>query len=208
MKQFLRRTGNRPYKTLFVISTEGAATEPEYFRQLENLIDGDTVHMQIFYDRNKSAPFHVLKRAKKANRQVGISGDDEVWCVIDKDKWPREQIQLLHDWANEAEAKERRGLAVSTPKFELWLLLHVEEVAGQLSSAQVSERTRPYLHDEKHVPMGFVTQERVNAAIIRASTLVQEYYEPWPNKTGTTVFLLVQRLMAKENRSGQDNQCR
>ena len=198
MKHFLRRTGNRRYKTLFILSTEGFVTEPEYFRQLETLLDGDAVHVEIVCDSHKSAPVHVLKRAKDAVRTFVLSDKDEVWCVIDKDKWPREQIQPLHAWSQEQGAKEHRGLAVSTPKFELWLLLHLEEVAGQHSSAQVSERIRPYLRAEKHLPMGFVTRDRVNAAIARAQALVPDYYEPWPNKTGTTVFLLVKRLLEKQ----------
>ena len=198
MKHFLRRTGNRPYKTLFILSTEGFVTEPEYFRQLETLLDGDAVHVEIVCDSHKSAPVHVLKRAKDAVRTFVLSDKDEVWCVIDKDKWPREQIQPLHVWSQEPGAKEHRGLAVSMPKFELWLLLHVEEVVGQHSSAQVSERIRPYLNAEKHIPMGFVTHDRVNAAIARAEALVPDYYEPWPNKTGTTVFLLVKQLLEKQ----------
>ena len=197
MKTFLRRSGNRPYKRLVVVSTEGFVTEPEYFRQLEAFLDGDSMHLEVVSDPYSSDPSHVLRRANDAIRRLGLTEGDDAWCVVDKDRWSREQLREIHEWAADNAAKETRGFVVSTPKFELWLLLHVEEVSGQLSSSQVTERIRPYLHDRKHIPSGFVTAERVHTAISRAEALVPPYYEPWPNKTGTTMFLLVRRLMCQ-----------
>lgn len=59
-RRFSRPLGERRYKKLFVLATEGTETEPRYFKMFEA---GDKViHVQLLKGGNQSSPPQVLRR--------------------------------------------------------------------------------------------------------------------------------------------------
>lgn len=106
--------------SLFAIACEGTEREPDYFR----LFDGtDRIKVDIIEDGEGSAPSKVLARVADyiSENQLNAEYGDSLWCVIDKDKWPQEQIEELHSFCNQ---KENRHLVISNPSIEIWLLYH------------------------------------------------------------------------------------
>lgn len=106
--------------SLFAIACEGTEREPDYFR----LFDGtDRIKVDIIEDGEGSAPSKVLARVADyiSENQLNAEFGDSLWCVIDKDKWPQEQIEELHSFCNQ---KENRHLVISNPSIEIWLLYH------------------------------------------------------------------------------------
>lgn len=124
--------------SLFAIACEGTEREPDYFR----LFDGtDRIKVDIIEDGEGSAPSKVLARVADyiSENQLDADFGDSLWCVIDKDKWPQNQIEELRAFCNQ---KENRHLVISNPSIEIWLLYHkLADLTGlNISTAQDAKR--------------------------------------------------------------------
>jgi hypothetical protein len=114
--------------SLFAIATEGTVTEPDYFRPF-NGIDRikvdiiEPVEEEGLEKKEGSSPSRVLEKVEayiKENQLCAEDGDS-LWCVIDVDRWPQEQIEELHAFCAQ---KENWHLVISNPCIEIWLLFH------------------------------------------------------------------------------------
>ena len=111
-----RQAGRQPPRRVVLIVCEGQ-TEEAYFRAARERYRHAT-GVSIRIARAHSDPVKVVEKARTENRD----GDfDQVFCVVDGDK--PERIAIAR-----ARIGRRRdlALAVSTPCFEVWLLLHFE----------------------------------------------------------------------------------
>lgn len=109
--------------SLFAIACEGTEREPQYFRPFNGI---DRIKVDIIENKvgkRNSAPNGVLKRAQDYIDDVGFSEEDgdSLWLVIDMDKWPRGQLELLYDYCSHY---PNIHLVMSNPCFEVWLLYH------------------------------------------------------------------------------------
>ncbi len=119
----------RDYR-LFAIACEGAKREPDYFQLLESASQRITIdiiedkvpdaEMMTRYE-TKSAPRWLLDRAVKYIEKEGLIDEDELWFVLDVDKWKIEQIREIADWCVK---KPNWHIALSNPCFEIWLYFH------------------------------------------------------------------------------------
>jgi len=193
-RQFDRPVGNLRYKKLFIIAAEGGKTEPEYFAALQT--EQSVIQVRCLKSKTKSAPLQVLKRMQDHIRIEGLKNSDEAWLVADRDGWDEKQIRQMYDWAQQ---KNNYGFALSNPKFEYWLLLHFEEGENIGSSRACSDRLRKYLPDyEKGIPTKKISREMVENAILRASKRDTCSAIGWPQTAGTTVYHLVNNILAAD----------
>ena len=118
----------RDYR-LFAIACEGSVRERDYFERFEVLSTRITVDLISDVDEygnvvisSKSSPEHVLNRAQVYADNTNLVSGDQMWIVVDVDRWPEEQLSVL------AQECYSRGwnLAVSNPCFEVWLCYHME----------------------------------------------------------------------------------
>lgn len=119
----------RDYK-LFAIVCEGSKREPSYFnvfRHLSSKIAVDVIE-EIVSDEEvhavqskKSAPKWLLDRALIYIEKEGLNDEDDLWFVMDVDKWPEGQ---LRDIAMHCEANANWHIVLSNPCFEVWLYFH------------------------------------------------------------------------------------
>lgn len=189
-RKFRRPLGQRRYRKLFVIATEGMKTEPQYFAIFNN--QESVVRVHCLKGRDGSSPNRVLKRMQTYLKQESLKSSDEAWLVVDKDEWSDEQLCALYEWS---ERKERYNFALSNPKFEYWLLLHFEDGGGIRSSRECSERLKRWLPDyDKGINVRKFTVDMITAAIQRAERR-DHLCEDWPKETGTTVYRLIKSLM-------------
>ena len=117
--------------SLFAIATEGTEREPDYFRLFDGIdrIKVDIIEPETSDDegmsekRKASSPSKVLEKVKAyiSKNQLSAEDGDSLWCVIDVDRWPQEQIEELHAFCSQ---KENRHLVISNPCIEIWLLYH------------------------------------------------------------------------------------
>ena len=184
-----KRYDTRNEKRLFVVSVEGAVTEVEYLERLGKIYY-DTCIIDILSDVNKSSPNSVLDRIKKY--RCSLKKGDELWCVIDKDKWTDAQLDAIVDWSQEQMAGGvSRNLGLSNPKIELWLLFHfVEWKPGEAIVAKLFKVMPDY---DKHLDVANITKVAVEDAIRRAKALSPDCSPP-RTKVGTNLWVLAEHI--------------
>jgi hypothetical protein len=187
-RKYTRPIGRRRYRRLFVLSTEGTNTEPQYFSMFND--DNTVVLVKIIKNRG-SAPNSVLRQMTGYLKESNLQANDAAWLIVDKDRWTDEQLRPLHEWA---QSEDRYGLAVSNPMFEFWLLLHFENGDGITSARNCITRLKRHLpgydknlHTEQLMP-------HVEEALSRAEGKDSPPCEDWPRNIGTTVYRLVKDL--------------
>ncbi len=123
---------NRPYKRgepfrdarLFVIACEGAKTEKLYFEGL--VANKQRVKVKILApveeNHGKSAPKWILDRAATYVEEFGLAKDDQLWLVMDVDKWMADALREINEHCMQ---QTNWYTAYSNPCFEIWLLLHI-----------------------------------------------------------------------------------
>lgn len=192
---FKRLRGERPYKKLFIIATEGAKTEPEYFEIFNTQNNPDkTIKVRCLSHRKDSAPEQVLQRMEKCIRKSSLRGGDDAWVVIDNDGWKQADIKKLYLWS-QISSLYNRGFALSNPRFEYWLLLHFEE-GKDVNRKNCDERLRKYIPDyDKSIKPKLFPQESIEQAIRRAKLRDTPSCEDWPRGVGTTVYRLVEKIL-------------
>jgi hypothetical protein len=191
-RKFIRPLGERRYRKLFIIAVEGTVTEPQYFQLFQRR--DSVIHVACLSSKNGSSPHHVLAELKKYIHNEHFTEIDEAWLVVDKDMWTDAQLQELLFWSN---TSENYGFALSNPKFEIWLLLHHEDSRGAISSQECSERLKRYIPNyNKGIDIRKITDDMILRAIERARQKDTPPCNDWPHTTGTTVYRLVERIIA------------
>ena len=200
---------------LIVIASEGKDTERIYFKALAKEHTNPRVHVHILErseaELNNSSPEHVLKQLNDYKEQYALEADDELWLVIDKDRWTEAMLSRI---AMECAQDEYMHMALSNPCIELWLLLHLvdatslspEEQQQWLENRRTSRRTDPYLKMRLRQEMGSYHEAAYDAqmlithveeAIERARALDKNPNDRWPQTLGTRVYLLAESVMNK-----------
>ncbi len=124
--------------SLFAIATEGTEREPDYFKLFDGIdrIKVDIIEPEVSDEENgqekrkASSPSKVLEKVKAyiAENQLSADDGDSLWCVIDVDRWPQEQIEELHAFCTQ---QNNWHLVISNPCIEIWLLYHkLEDLTG------------------------------------------------------------------------------
>jgi hypothetical protein len=116
-----RRVGFKKTKRLYVISTEGAETEPIYFQEFRPSRDS-TFRLRILGNpAHKSQPVEVVQRLLDYERRERPGANTEYWAIIDRNDWSDSDLRAAYALTN-----NRIGfhIAMSYPCFELWLWLH------------------------------------------------------------------------------------
>ena len=138
-RDFVRRSGFRD-ATLFVIASEGDVTEPRYFNGLKDRWHSSRIHIEVMRrdDATTSSPVSVLGSLDQHATTYHLRNGDQLWLVIDRDS----QSWKLREMAAVARACQQKNyhLAVSNPCFELWLLLHFDDLPRQ--TAERKNRVR------------------------------------------------------------------
>ena len=181
-----RRVNNRTFIKKFVISCEGSVTEKEYFTLLKSVC-WSYAFIDVLTDRQKSSPDKVLERIVGYGKS--LKAGDELWCVIDRDYWSIDQISMLTDWAAGGDDKIGRRIAMSNPKFELWLLAHFQKIPETCGPAECVRLLKQHLPDyDKHLDGRLASKKMIIFAISQSMPSIPV------DSTGTNVGVLVDRI--------------
>lgn len=216
-KSKLREIEKRPirwrkYPHLFLIVCEDGNTEPYYFRTFEKHIPEETIFLRAVGTGRSSkgvveqAIVERKKLEEEANKNV-----DEVWVVFDKDdaeKIPANTIRFTD--AFKIAQEENMSVAYSNEVFELWLLLHFNDVSStnpipraniyaSLETVIKSFETHKlfvYEHGKTEVIDTIIELGNEAKAIERAEKLLAEQKgkQPIDTNPSTTAHILVKRL--------------
>lgn len=84
---------------LIVIASEGKDTERIYFKALAKEYTNPRVHVHILErsvdEQNNSSPEYVLKQLNNYKSQYELEDDDELWLVVDKDRWTEAMLSRV-----------------------------------------------------------------------------------------------------------------
>jgi hypothetical protein len=134
-----RRAPFRTPRRTMLVAVGAERTEADYLRGLRDEHRLTTVALKI------------VAKAESPDRLVAYVKDtfvaedfDDIWCVTDVDHYEREGGKVT------AAVRAARGsgisLAVSNPCFEVWLLLHFEDLRAHCRDyAEVERRLRKHL---------------------------------------------------------------
>ncbi len=196
-----RRAARRPafkeVKPVILVVTEGAVTDPEYFRGLSRWARNPLVRIEVV--GGAGVPRTIIQFAKSrrrdAEKRARRENDDNlrydtVWCVFDVDDHPNiaDATQMAFDNGLEC--------AISNPCFELWLWLHLGEQPGMRHRHELSNLIKTCLpYYDKHVNFEDFAQG-YHDAVKRAARLAADAEaddEPYRNPT-TGVYRLTERI--------------
>jgi hypothetical protein len=130
----------QPRKTL-VVFCEGEKTEPLYLSALKrqpSVRDVAAVDIRIETGHGGSVPRTLVSMAAGArSRAIDEDGEiDEFWCVFDVE-WPRNHPGL--SGAVQQACDDDIQLAISNPRFELWLILHFQDQGSWLDNQRCAK---------------------------------------------------------------------
>jgi hypothetical protein len=207
-----RRSGNRDAK-LIIIVAEGSNTEKKYFDDLVDAYAALNIHVEVLNRIDAGPdPKTVLKALDHFREQYSLrSGYDELWLVIDVDRWPKKQLSE----AGSLCAQKKYGYAVSNPCFEMWLLLHLKSLDEYLEKdlQEFRDNKRPNSrHARTRLELELVNLlgsyskrnpdtskflKNVNTAIERAKALDKHPEQRWVNDLGTRVYLIAETIVTR-----------
>jgi hypothetical protein len=186
---------------VFLVATEDTYAPEQYFANL-GLARVKVMILPTPQGSGLSAPEHVVARLKEAFQRVreDVQVGDEFWVFLDTDHYfgPGHRAGTLQ--AMQTARQAGFEVAVSNPCFELWLLLHHEEVAPATKFAncgEVEARLRAVLgdYDKTSLKAGRFPLPLVSQAVARAHSLDGTPDALWPAATGTRIYRLLERVL-------------
>lgn len=195
---YKKSTGKHRDARCFFIVAEGEREE-DYFLWFEK--KSKRIKVEIIPREGKaSAPKHMLGRLQKFLPENAVQPGDQIWFVLDVDRWKRESIEDLRSLC-----KDYNGwaVAVSNPCFEVWLYFHIGDAS--VASGKTSGDFKKLLHES--VPGGYKVEQftpKIETASTNAKAADPAPDHNYPDKTGTTkVYQLAEELVQFLGRNWQ-----
>ncbi len=202
------KTARRVDHPRILIVTEGSKTEPLYLEEIRAAYRLHSASVAVQHSLG-TAPMQVVEYAEQLfidgdlNRGIRHRSFDQVYAVFDRDEHATyfkalaaanaKDGKLLND---NREAISFKAIA-SVPSFELWLLLHFEDVHASLERDEVLRRLKRYLPAYEKGAGGVfaATREHVDTAIQRAKQLAEQHSAYTAPEPYTGMAELIEILM-------------
>jgi tRNA-dihydrouridine synthase len=181
-----RQRGRALYERILIVS-EGSKTEPFYLDEIRVTQRLPVRNITVTGGELGTDPVQVVQYAKnlfeKGDPHKGIEprAFDRVFAVFDRDQHRGYDNALGQAEALDGKLKndEKRRVPfqaiVSIPCFELWLLLHYEDVHAPLSRNEALRRLKQHIpcYDKGMKNAYATTRNRLDAALRRAEALAE-----------------------------------
>lgn len=207
-QQLARKQGQRASYDRILIVSEGSKTEPNYFKEIRMAYRLHTANVQVYPSELGTAPLQVVQYARALfengdrHKHIQRRAFEKVYAVFDRDDHAsyHEALQLAASLDGKLKNDAKQPICfqavASVPCFELWLLLHYQDVQAPLQRDEVLRRLKLHMPDyAKGAGNTFATTSaQVSIASQRAEQLAERftaYTEPNPF---TAIVELVKRL--------------
>ena len=179
-----KKARRAPYERILIVS-EGSKTEPHYFGEIRAYYRLHTANVQVQSGVLGTQPLQVVQYAEQLflqgdeAKQIQPRAFEQVYAVFDRDDHPTYHNALGKAAALNGKLRSDLGQQItfravaSVPCFELWLLLHFEDVLAPMRRNEVYERLRAHLpgYDKGQEGHFERTRPHLDAAHQRASHL-------------------------------------
>lgn len=207
-KQLERKLNQRASYDRILIVSEGSKTEPNYFSEIRAAHRLHTANVVVRHSEQGTAPIQVVQYAQelftKGNRQLRIQprAFEQIFAVFDRDDHGSyfDALCLADSMdgklRNDARKPVRFKAIASVPSFELWLLLHYEDIRTPLHRDEVLRRLRQHIPNYiKGANNTFVTTRgHLDIATQRAEALATRFTAHSAPEPFTAVVELVKLL--------------
>lgn len=152
-----RKLGKRASYDRILIVSEGSKTEPQYFKEIRAAYRLHTANIEVQPSELGTQPVQVVNYARELfehgnpHRKIRPQVYEQVYAVFDRDDHPSyfEALELAKSLDGKLRNDAKQPVAfhaiASVPCFELWLLLHYEEIQHSLHRDDVISRLRKYI---------------------------------------------------------------
>jgi hypothetical protein len=185
-RELLRRKAQRQPAERLLIVCEGSKTEPLYLGEIRQQLRLPSANVQVQPAAYGTEPIRIVEYAERlftdGQRALGIHARsfDRVVVVFDRDEHRTYHATLQGVAApngrleNDERVKVPFEAVVSVPCFELWLLLHFEDVFAPLYRDEALARLRAHVagYAKGQGSHWAVTREGLDVATGRANALV------------------------------------
>jgi hypothetical protein len=203
-----RAAVRQPYERLLIVC-EGQRTEPQYLREIQQSYRLASAHVQVLHSQFGTEPQQVLEYAlnvfKHGDTEHGLRPCefDRVIVVFDRDEHTTYHAALERAASHSGRLRNDHRVAVpvqtvvSVPCFELWLLLHFEDVLAPLHRHEAQKRLKAHLPGYEKGGRGHwaATVGRLEVATQRAQLLAHTTSAYDGTQPYTDMHALVARLV-------------
>ena len=196
-KQLERKLSQRASYDRILIVSEGSKTEPNYFREIRTAYRLHTANVEVRPSELGTAPIQVVQYAQELfehgdrHKNLQRRAFEKVFAVFDRDDHASYHdaltlaASLNGKLRNDAKQPVAFQAIASIPSFELWLLLHYENIQAPLHRDEVMRRLKLYIPEyDKGAGNAFsITNPHLATATQRAERLAARftaYSEPEP----------------------------
>jgi len=143
---------------IFIILCEGKKREPDYFKYFQEISSKIRLEIIPAKQEEDNSPVGLYNEAcsciiatddNPTPKYDDITDEDEIWFVIDTDKWG-EKISELR---NKCQVHNNWFVAQSNPCFEVWLYHHFHPNIPTFDGIEVSKNWKSFLN--KNIKGGF-----------------------------------------------------
>lgn len=188
-KQLERKQGRRASYDRVLIVSEGSKTEPNYFSEIRSAYRLHTANVEVQPSQHGTAPIQVVQYAQAlfeqgdCHKNIQPRAFERVYAVFDRDDHISyfDALRLAESLDGKLKNDARRFIRfeaiASVPSFELWLLLHYEDIQASVHRDDVMRRLKQYIPAyEKGASTVFAnTRERLAVATQRAQALALKF---------------------------------
>lgn len=207
-KQLERKQGRRASYDRILIVTEGRKTEPNYFNEIRTAFRLHTANVEVRPSELGTAPIQVVQYAQvlfengDRHRNIQRRASEKVYAVFDRDNHESyfDALQLADSLSGKLRNDSKQPIVfqavVSVPSFELWLLLHYEDIQSPLHRDEVIRRLKRHIPGyEKGMGKAFeTTSEHLPIATQRAELLAKRFAADTDPEPFTAIVALVSLL--------------
>jgi hypothetical protein len=172
-----------------LIVTEGSKTEPLYLEEIRAAHQLHSANVEVQPGQLGTAPIQVVRYAQQLFEEGDLykgirpKSFDQVYAVFDRDEHDSyfNALSLAQSLDGKLRSDERRPVSfkaiASVPSFELWLLLHYEDIQAPIYRNDVMDRLKQHIPSyDKGAGGAFeTTRDRLETATQRAQALAAKF---------------------------------
>ena len=191
-RQLRRKTTKEARRASYpriLIVTEGSKTEPLYLEEIRAAYQLHSANVEVQSGQLGTAPIQVVRYAQQlfeeGELQKGIrpKSFDQVYAVFDRDDHDSyfNALSLAQSLDGKLRNDDRQAVSfkaiASIPSFELWLLLHYEDIQAPIHRDEVMDRLKQHIagYDKGAGGAFATTRNRLERATQRAQGLAAKF---------------------------------